>query len=137
MNPKFLLPAIMIALGSGIYIGKLYFSRTETIEVEKEQTQKNVVTIVKEVVRPDGSRETETTTTDKSKETKDTKSSVSVVAPPRPDWHLSVAAQTKFNPIEMKPIYGVQIERRILGPFSAGISVNTERSIGLVVGYEF
>jgi hypothetical protein len=127
--------AIIAALGFGIYIGKSYYSRTETVEVEKEVIRKDIQTVVREIVRPDGTRSTETVTTDKSKEKRDSQASTTVVAPPLPNWHISASyARTLENPA---PVYGLQVEKRLLGPFSVGLRAQSDKYVGLVIGYEF
>lgn len=136
MNPKICVALVVLALGLGIYVGKSQYSKTETVEVEKEVIKRDVVTVVKEVVRPDGTKETETTTIDKSKEKKDTLTSVAT-GTIKPDWHISISASAASVAEISSPAYGFQIERRILGPFSAGLRIQTDKQIGLVVGYEF
>lgn len=141
MNYKLILPATVIVFGIGIYTGKLFYAKTETIEIEREVIKRDTVTVIKEIVRPDGTRETETISTDKSKESKDSKTSVIVAAPPQPQWHLSISGaanlQNSINVLPSSMVYGLQIERRILGPFSIGARIQTDKQIGLVVGYEF
>lgn len=137
MNHKVYTVAIVVALGLGVYIGKSQFAKTETVEVEREVVRKDIVTVVKEVVRKDGTRETETITTDKSKEKRDSSSTVTAITAVKPDWHISVSASTARVSEISSPVYGLQIERRILGPFSAGLRVQSDRYVGLVVAYEF
>ena len=123
---------IAIALGAGIYIGKSQFSKT--VEVEKEVTRTDVVTVVREVVKPDGTKETTSTTTDHSISKRDSTSTTSL-APRQPDWHVSVSYSKTFS--DPAPVYGLQVERRILGPFSLGVRADTEKTIGIVIGMEF
>jgi hypothetical protein len=124
----------LAGLLTGLYIGKTYYSRTEVKEVEKEVVRTDVVTVVKTVERPDGTKETTATTTDKSVAKKDS-SITSVTAVAKPDWHISISSSRSLSNVEL--IYGLQIERRILGPFSLGIRADTEKQIGLVIGMEF
>ena len=136
MSHKVYTAAIVVALALGIYIGKSQFSKTETVEVEREVIKRDVVTVVREVTMPDGTRSVETVTTDRSKERKDV-TNVTTKATASPDWHVSVSASAARVSEISSPVYGVQLERRILGPFSLGARVQTDKQIGVVVSYEF
>lgn len=104
--------------------------------VEKEVVRNNVVTVTKEVTRPDGSKEIVTTSTDKtvSKAESDAKT-----VPTQPQWHLSASAVMADKPDfgAYKPVYGLQIEKQFLGPISLGLRVQTDKQIGAVIGYTF
>lgn len=134
VNIRLALAVVLAALALGLWAGKTYFPVTKTEQVEKEVVRKDIVTVTKEVVRPDGTRETETTVVDKTKEQKDSRSTVSV-ATSKPDWHVSasISRESLIGP----NIYAVTVERRVLGPFSIGLTANTQQTIGLVVGMEF
>jgi hypothetical protein len=122
---------IVAALGAGIYIGKSMFSKT--VEVEKEVVRTDVVTVVKTIERKDGTKETTSTTTDKSVAKKDSTSTVAVV--PRSQYHVSVSGSRSLD--DSNIVYGLQIEKSFIGPLSLGVRVQTDKQIGLVVGYEF
>jgi 3-polyprenyl-4-hydroxybenzoate decarboxylase len=124
--------AVSIAVGFGLGTQLFPKIKEQTVEVEKEVIRKDIVTVIKETVRPDGSKETTTTTTDKSKENKESKSS-HIVA--KSDWHLSIKGSKTLTDSEI--IYGVTAERRILGDLFVGAEVTTQKTIGLVVGLEF
>jgi hypothetical protein len=136
MNHKIYTAIITTALGLGIYIGKSYYSATETKEVQVERVKNNIVTVVKEVVRPDGTKETNTTITDTSTEKKNsttTSRDVQAIAA----WHVSASYAVQPLSGSYAPVYGVQVERRILGPFSVGVRLQSDKQIGIVVAYEF
>lgn len=132
LDIKVVFAALLIALTAGVYVGKTYFPAVKTVETEREVVRKDVVTVTREVVRPDGTRSTETTTTDKSKEQRD---ATKVVIVDKPNWHAS--ASISRESLLGTNVYAITLERRIFGPFSAGITANTQQTIGLVVGYEF
>ncbi len=136
MNPKLLIVALILGLGGGLYIGKTFYSTTKTVEVEKQVTRTDVVTVVKQIERPDGSKETLTTTTDKSV-AKRSDTSQTVLAPSRPLYALT--ASYSVNPVEgnLMPIYSVQLTKQFLGPFSLGLRVQSDKQVGLVVGWAF
>ncbi len=129
--------AILIAtFGAGIYLGKVQFSKTETVNVEHEIVKNNVITVTHEVSHTDGTHEVITTVTDKSTDAKAVKQTVVVAAPNLASpYHISASASTDFT--GYAHVYGLQIERKILGPFSIGVRADTNKQIGIVVGYEF
>lgn len=100
---------------------------------EKEVIKKDVRTIIRERTNPDGSTEKETEIIDKSKE-KITKEFQSITVKKK-DWF--VAGGATINIDDVKPVYNLQVNRRILGPFYLGASVNTRKDIGVQVGFEF
>src|SRR4051812_40752593 len=118
MNPRLLIALVLLGFGTGFFVSQRFYGITKTETVEKEVVKRDVVTVVKEVQRPDGTKETTTTSTDHSTEKRDA-TLISVLAPKPPDWHASLGAATSFKGLE--PIYSLQLERRILGPFSLGV----------------
>jgi isocitrate dehydrogenase len=102
--------------------------RSETTN-QSEQTKTEYITVVKEVVRPDGTKEKETTTK-RTDETDKSKSSSTVVKGSLPDWRVSALYTSKQE-------YGVHVERRIIGTISAGAFGLNNGSYGLSVGMEF
>lgn len=108
--------------------------QTKTEVVEHETVRKDVVTVVKEVVRPDGTKESTTTIVDRSKETSDSKSTEIKIAA-RPQWFFQVGAITKS--LTDKPDYSLGINRRILGPLFIGANYTTNNNFGLTIGMEF
>lgn len=132
---------LLIALGVGLLIGAagMYVlnkpeTKTVQVEVEKEVVKKDVVTIVKEIVRPDGTKETTTTSTDKSTEKRDSTSSL-VQTTAKKDWLLGVTASVL--PDDLKPVYGILAQRRVLGPAFLGLGLNTNKQAILNVAIEF
>lgn len=124
-----------LALLLGIGLGSQLFPKTKTeiVETEKEVIKKDVVTVVKEIIRPDGSKEVVTTTTDKSKEKKSSSSTTKVLAS---NYHVSLKAETgniKFSEL----VYSVQVEKRIIGDLFIGASISTNKQVGLSLGIEF
>lgn len=130
MSHKIYTVLIVVALGLGVFIGKSYYSQTKTVEIEKEIVRNDI--IIREIIKPDGTKET--ITTDKSTSKRDS-TNTQIVAVAKPDWHISASVSKNVNGLE--PIYGLQIERRILGPFSVGIRADSQKNIGLIIGYEF
>lgn len=98
--------------------------KTETVEVEK------IVTIIHREKKPDGTVvEDEKRTEDRQTDT-DTVAS-KPVAPP-PNWHISA----QYLP-DTLPAYGINVERRILGPIFVGVGANTRKELHVSLGFEF
>lgn len=117
--------------------------------------KQNVRVITKYIERPDGTKEmtkeevTDTHETEATKtvadKTQDTemKREVQIQTqiqteyiekPVNKDWHLSASGGLTSS---LVPIYGAQIERRILGPVFVGIKADTNPSASLTLGMEF
>lgn len=125
---------LVVCVALGYSLGR-YFQppKVETVEVTKEVIKKDVVTVVKEVVRPDGTKETETTTTDRTTETSNTSNSSKVAI--KPAWKVN--AMVGYNIGQPKVEYGVMAQKNFIGPISLGAYATTERTIGVTVGLEF
>lgn len=143
MNYK-TIAAISIVLALGGYAVGRYLQPPEVVtkEVEKikevEVVKRDVKTIIKEVVRPDGSKETVTTIDESTRENTrrqtDTAKEVTV-APAKPQW--KAGATVKASLTNVLPVYGVQIERRILGPFYVGVQGWTDSTVAVGISMEF
>ncbi len=123
-----------IALLVGFGLGSQIFPsiKEKIVEIEKEVIVKDIVTVTKVITKHDGTKEEVTTTTDKTKENKQTTNTKTVS---KPDWHTSINAKRKIDNPEL--VYGIQVERRILGEVFVGGSVNTQKEVGLSVGVSF
>lgn len=139
ISVRFAALAVVIAAALGGWATRKFYPdiQTKTEFVEKEVVKKDIVTVVKEIIRPDGTKETVTETTDKSVEKKDTKDTKVVAAPKKPDWLVGAAVfSPKFSDFS-KPDYGIQVSRRVLGPAFLGGSYKTDGSFGLHIQVEF
>lgn len=134
---KIYISIALIAAISGAALTKHYWPTQVTTTKEIEVVKTNVVTEVREVVRVDGTKETVTIIKDTSTK-KSTDTTVAIAAPPKPLWNVSLSATRSSNELlHGKLIYGVQATYNLLGPFSLGARVDTEKQIGLVLGMEF
>lgn len=125
-----ILCVISAALAAGLT--KFYFPNVKTVEVEKQVTHKDVETVTHEVKRPDGTVDTVITTTDHSSVIlTDTKKEYNVV----PNWQISAFALANIK-LESSD-YGLQAQRRILGPIFVGGMVTSRGNIGVSLGMEF
>lgn len=99
---------------------------------EKEVVRNNIKTVTRIVERPDGSRETITESTDRSTERSSRQVEQQKVA--EKNWLLGITATTRLT--QLQPIYGVQVSRRILGPFFIGVNINAAGDFGALIGAE-
>lgn len=131
---KLVLGALVIfAVGVGVGKFSLPSSKTQTETSTKESETEREVTD-RTITRPDGTKETERIVKDVKKDKKESSNTVAIVNK-KPDWKVSGLIGYSFK--EHVPVYGIDIQRRILGAVSIGAFATTERSVGLSVGYEF
>jgi len=175
---RYTLPAKIVETIKTVEIEKQVV-HTEYVTVEKlvyvKAVANNVVTNTVVTERPDGTKVTETKTVDLTKteeaSTKEVETAASTeteivksktgdtykaVEYYRPQWHASISIGAGVRAIgELTPqlAFGAQIERRILGPFFAGLNLSTSVGVrpalspplqppiniivGLVFGMEF
>ena len=132
MKNNLIIATVCLIIG-GIAGFKLVKPETKTVEVEKEVIKRDVVTQIKVVTKPDGSKEEVTLITDRSTENKESSKSVTVA---KPDWHVSAGATV--NSISDKlPVYQLTVERRIFSDFTVGVTARSDKSAGFVVGFSF
>lgn len=118
----------------GILAGnKMTPVETKVETIAKEAVKERVVIQTRTVRSPDG------TVIIEQKKTKDidSVSQIETKQESRPagkKWHVSVDASVGR---ELKPFYGVQVERQLLGPVSVGVRATTEGTIGVVLGLSF
>lgn len=129
--------ALLIVGVSAFWYGKNSVKPEIRTEVqEKEVVKRDIVTVIREILNPDGTKEVVTTITDNTKETK--KSSSQTVATDikvAKDW--AIGLNVKSSSLLEKPDYVLSIDRRVLGPFSATISASTDKQFGLGLKMEF
>lgn len=120
---------IVVALLSAAAGGGLMYrfnppqTKTETVIRDRIVTH----TVVK---RADGTVESDTTKTEDKQE----RQNQVVVAPAKPDWHISAGSELDRT---LVPSYRAQVDRRILGPIFIGGSISTRGAIGVNLGFEF
>jgi hypothetical protein len=103
---------------------------TKTEVVTQQVVQNHIVTIVKTVTAPNGSKtETETITDNTVHTEKEDKVKIK-----EPLWHVSAGVQTGLQFI---PSYSLQVERRIAGPLFIGARGATDGVVGFTLGLEF
>lgn len=112
-----------------------YFPKveTKTIETTKEVVHTDIRTVTRTITSPNGQTDTTTVTEDHS--TKKDSSNKTSVAYKQPNWMVSGSIQSNYR--LDPPAYGVQVQRRILGPFYLGALLTTKHDVGLSLGFEF
>lgn len=124
-----------IFLGLGYYLGHEFNPKTITKTEQIETVKKDILTVVKEVTKKDGTKKTIITTTDHSTEVKDTESSIVAIIPKDKMNRISLLPQTQnFREIDS---YTLSYERRLAGPLWIGINYNTKQIYGIGLGLEF
>lgn len=125
---------ILVAVASAgltrYYFPQVEFKNTETV---KEVVRNDIRTIVKEVVRPDGTKEIITETTDKTVKKEESKNETIIAA--KPQWMFDIGARTNLSDRDI--YYDLQVQRRVLGPFFLGAKLSTDKSIGVSIGMEY
>lgn len=134
---------VLVAAGLGYAFGR--YAQPARVEIkkeievrEKEKTTHDTIVTEKEIHRPDGTIEKEKKTEDKTTNSSstDTKEKTSkVVVSEKPQWKAGVLAG--YDLIGIKPVYGAQVEKRILGPISAGVWGTTQSTVGASLSLEF
>jgi hypothetical protein len=128
---KKILAALILGLIAGAALTHRFAPRVEVRTETEEVVRKDVHTIVKYVKRPDGSEETVTETTDRSKEKKQ---STVEISPPSM-WAASVSVASHLD--RRDPVYNLTVSRRVLGPFFLGIGGNTDGAGNVTLTMEF
>jgi hypothetical protein len=137
---KYLVILILVSAVVGGAITAKFVSGREVVKTETIDhvvTQDHIVTVVKEVDRPDGTKEI-TTTKDDNSVKKDTSISQSEdkKAVVQPNWMVSGGVGLNFDGT-MDRVYQLNVQRRILGPVFVGAYGTTKSEVGLSIGFEF
>lgn len=138
MNLKYVAALLLLVAVLSAALTRYYFPKVEykSQEVIKEVVRNDIKTIVKEIVRPDGTKETVTETTDKSSKTEVSKKEVIVAA--KSQWLVGLSAKTSLRNPEVG--YELSVARRQLGPFYLLGQIgyrNNETTAGIGLGFEF
>lgn len=138
MNKRNIAIVALAILALGYGIGRYVQAPREITKTEIEEVEvirRDIVTVVKEITRPDGTKETVTEIVDKTKEKKEYHAETLSVKPTEKQWHMSAGLERELS--STQNIYSVTVERRIFLGSYAGLRVNTDKQIGIILGYEF
>jgi hypothetical protein len=134
MNNKTKLIIVLVLIAGAFAAGRYSTPRTETTSKESETVKKDIVTIVKEITRPDGTKETNTTIVDRSKEKKE-ESRKEVIVPKRAV--ISVSALVGYSIRDSAPVYGLSVSKEVMGPITIGAFGLNNGTIGVTIGSNF
>jgi hypothetical protein len=120
--------AIVIATGLGYAFGR--YAQPAKVQIQEKEVNKqvaivdhNTVTETHQVKQPDGTIVTDTTTKDLDVDKTssiDTKQEKETISNTKPQW--KVQGLVGLSSVGLtQPLYGAGVERRILGPVSAGV----------------
>jgi hypothetical protein len=123
--------ALLAAFGLGYWKGNSAVPKT--VEVEKEVIKRDVKTVVREITRSDGSKETITEIVDKTKE--QASRSTTVIPPAKIAAIISATAQSNYK--DLRPVYGVLVQRPIMERLVVGAGINTEGTAVVTLGWAF
>ncbi len=132
VNWKYGLGIIILLIGIGYGIGR-YIQPAKIVTKTEIVVKEHVHTVTVTVTKPDGTKTT-TTTQDDDKSTKDKSSTVTTQD--KPSWKVAGLAGLSLNSLTT-PVYGGQIERRIIGPVSVGVWGLTNSTGGVLLSIEF
>lgn len=127
LSIKTMFLAGVLCIGIGAVLGAKLTKPTSQVEI-RELLKDRIVTVTREVSKPDGTRITETIKEELKKVEKST--AVSVVE--KQDW----AVQALYG-IAPEPYYGVGIYRRVLGDLYVGGTLNTREEAAVSLLYTF
>ena len=128
--------SLLVVAGLSAALTKFYFPNVEekTQTIEKEVVKKDIVTVVREVTRPDGTKEVVTETVDKST-SKSTNKEVAVKYDVTSEYIFGVGVVTQTK--ELKPEYSISAGKRIFGPIFGQVEYQTNGYIGVKALIEF
>jgi len=135
MNGKTIAVLCLVFFGIGTGLGR-YLTPTNSTQIDNTKKGNSTEKEVKDIVttRPDGTKIVEHVVTVIRTEIQEhivTK----ITESKKPDWKAS--ALVGYSLDNIKPVYGLDVQRRILGSASVGIWGTTEKTVGISIGYEF
>mgnify|MGYP001274413830 CR=1 FL=1 len=118
----------LLALGYGV--GR-HTAPEKLVEVEKEVKRVEYVDVVREVTRPDGTKEREVRREERREQAKE---NTTIIENNIPQYELT-AMYGKTS--DGSDVLGVMVERRMFANIKAGVWANTEKQLGIGVSYEW
>lgn len=144
MNNKYLIAgALLLAFAAGRYLTPTKIE-IQTVEVEKKQTEtdrdkhKETTTVTTE--KPDGSKVTETKTTEDTSTTRSTNQTTDTTTHTTKTYtgiRTRVSGLVGIDVGGRNVAYGAAVSRNVLGPITAGAWGLTNGTIGVSLGLEF
>jgi len=133
LSPKGIVAMVITsALTGGIIAIKYQKSVKPDITDQKVITKDQIVTVVHEVTKPDGSKITDTK---KTEEFHQDENILIPIIPPQPLWRISGGVGYAFS--VQSYAYSIQLDRRLIGPIWVGIRGNNLKEVDVMLGVEF
>lgn len=123
---------LLSATGS-VALTRYCWPSIQTVQTTKEVVRTDIQTVVRTVTRPDGTSDTTTTIVDHSIRTDTSKNIIVAI----PFINVSGLVGNDLSKRGVLPIYGVSINKEIIGPITIGAFGLTSGVIGLSVGLNF
>jgi len=113
--------------------GKVTKEKTK-VEVTQDHTQIQDNKTVIEKIKPDGTviRKIVQNTNTKVDVKKDTEQKSVEIVDRTKNWYIGAMAGNNFS--TATPVFGAEIHKRIMGPFSAGLFLLTDKTAGVTIG---
>ncbi len=121
--------ALASSFEAGVHSVDISTSKVDTINIDHKKT---TIVVVK---KPDGSSTTTETIDEKSKTKTDAISQIPVKTNQK--TNISVLVGNDFSRSVVKPIYGISVNRELIGPVTVGAYGLTSGIIGLSIGVNF
>lgn len=132
VNWKYLIIGAILLVLLGYGAGR-YLQPAKVVTKTEVVVHDHIHTVTITISKPDGTKTT-TTTTDNNSVIDDKTSTV--ITNSKPQWKVAGLAGLNISNLS-SPIYGAQIERRIIGPISVGVWGLTNSSGGISLSLEF
>lgn len=125
--------AISISFIAGLCVAGIIALRYKPAPEAKTRTEykHDVVTIIKEVTKPDGTKEKETVINESKEGSKEKSKPINI----KPNYLVQAAVGTKFN--GEKEVYTLQASKRVFMDVFVGVYGRTDKELGLLIGLEF
>ena len=104
-------------------------TKQEQVEVVQEKERVKTVTVVKEITRPDGTKEKETSITEDKKKDKTEEKKTTIISPP--NYMVTGLFDKDLNP------QALIVSKRMFENAFIGAYVDKDKKLGLAVTYEF
>lgn len=127
---------LAIGYGAGRYVQPAKVV-TKLQTVTNDVVHDHIHTVIQTVTLPSGEKKSTTTIDNDKNETASTNTvSSSVTTYSKPQWRAQGLAGLNLKSVST-PVYGIGIERRILGPIFAGAYGKNNGEVGISVSLEF
>lgn len=125
--------AISISFIAGLCVAGIIALRFKPLPEAKVRTEykHDVLTIIKEVTKPDGTKEKETVISENKEGSKEKSKTINI----KPNYLIQAAVGTKFN--GEKEVYTLQVSKRFIFDMYVGVYGRTDKELGVLVGLEF